>query len=366
MSIEDERIALVFAGGVGLGAYQAGAYAGLHAQGAARLDWIAASSVGAANAAVIAGNAPENRLERLRTLWMTRATAAGGPFSPSDTAVAWRHAYNWLRVVQTRLLGAPGHFHPRSLIPSSHGFRSLYDLAPLRAQLERLVDFGRLNSGEIRFAVATTDVVTGETVVFDTGKGDRIDVDHLLASAGYLPEFAPLDLGGRLLGDGGLSTNAPMEAVLLEDDPHPQARICFVVDLFARDGERPAGLEAALARKNDLLLANQTYNRLELLRRDIELRNQLTRLTDHVPADAREALDLTPQPRSRTRAIVYLSYRAPPEEAGPEKPFDLSSATARDRWRAGELDMAEALRQLGARAGVSTAACVLLPIRRSR
>ena len=80
----------------------------------------------------------------------------------------------------------------------AHRFRSFYDLAPLRERLRRFVDFGRLNSGEVRFSVATTDLESGETIVFDTAKGARIEVDHLLASAGYLPEFAPVEIDGRL------------------------------------------------------------------------------------------------------------------------------------------------------------------------
>jgi NTE family protein len=119
-----------------------------------------------------------------------------------------------------------------------------------------------------------------------------------------------------------------VEAVLLEPDAKDGERVCFVVDLFARDGRRPTGLESALARKNDLVFANQTWQRLELHRRVLDLE---ARLADAPPT---------------TRAIFYLSYRASPDEAGPEKMFDLSGPTARDRWTAGKLDVAEALRAL--------------------
>jgi NTE family protein len=286
-----------------------------------------------------------DRLERLRQLWMVSQAASADIGDSSQLGGAWRHAYNWMRVLQTRVLGAPGHFTPRYLSPSSP-YTSFYDLAPLRERLLKLVEFDRLNGGEVRFSVATTDIATGETVTFDTAKGDRITVDHLLASAGYLPEFSPLEIDGRLLGDGGLSINAPVEAVLLEDDLHENERVCFVVDLFARDGERPTGLESAIARKNDLLFGNQTWKRLELHQRVLALDAELAAMTERVPAAAGEAIAALASRRSHTRAIYYLSYRAPPEEAGPEKIFDLSSATAQDRWRAGELDMAEALRQL--------------------
>src|SRR5205807_7069990 len=129
----------------------------------------------------------------------------------------------------------------------------------LRSRLDALIDFERLNGGDIRLTVATTDVETGELVMFDTDRGDRIEIDHLLASCGYLPEFAPVDIRGRLLGDGGLAANAPIEA--LRD--HDGALTCFVLDLFPREGERPKDLESALARKSDLTFANQTWQRLE-------------------------------------------------------------------------------------------------------
>src|SRR4029078_4095477 len=123
------------------------------------------------------------------------------------------------------------------------------------------VDFGRLNSGEVRFSVATTDIETGELVIFDTSKGDNISIDHILASCGFLPEFAPVDVGGRLLGDGGLSANAPIEAVANDASD----KIIFLIHLFARDGERPRSCEDALARKNDILFGNQTMQRLAMV-----------------------------------------------------------------------------------------------------
>jgi NTE family protein len=233
-----------------------------------------------------------------------------------------RHLQNWASALHARLFGSPGHFRPRWAPPTGN-FTSLYSLAPMRERIRELVDFGRLNSGDIRLSIATTDIETGDLVVFDTGHGARIELDHLLASCGYIPEFAPVEIGGRLLGDGGLSANAPIEAVLDVDRP---PSVIIVADLFARDGSRPIDLESALARKNDLMFANQTFRRIEAFRRQAE-RLQKSEFNDF------------PQ-------IVHLSYRAPPVEAGPERPFDLSRATIEDRWRAGELDCIEGCRAL--------------------
>jgi NTE family protein len=303
----------------------------LHAQSALPLDWLAGSSTGAVTAAVIAGSPAEDRIDRLRQLWMDGHTWHSIEQATTRFAIP-RHLQNWASALQTRVLGRAGHFHPRYLTRPFGPFSSLYDLSPLRARLERLVDFGRLNSGEVRVCVAATDIQSGAPVLFDTAEGVRITMDHLLASCGYLPEFAPVDMDGRMLGDGGLSMNAPLEAVLLRSSQTAVEHVCFIVDLFARDGERPTGLETAMARKNDLLFGNQTFIRLEACRRESELRDRL----------AATGMDT----RGSVSSVFYLSYRPFREEAGPEKVFDLSLASAGDRWHAGALDAEEATRRL--------------------
>jgi NTE family protein len=357
------RVALVLSGGIGLGAYQGGVYAALHGHAGLRPDWVAGSSIGAVNAAVIAGTAPGDRLGRLTELWMVedpwREIWPAGRDTPG--ALPWRHLQNWTSVMQTRLFGRSGYFRPRFMTGALTPPASFYDLDPLRRRLEELVDFGRLNSGEVRVAIATTDIESGETVLFDTARGDRIGVDHILASCGFLPEFAPLEIDGRLLGDGGLSVNAPLEAVVYDERDQAE-RVCFVVDLFARDGTRPTGVESAFARRRDLIFGNQTHKRIEAFQRESALRDRLTALAEGLKPEARSGAGALPG-RTPVRAILYLSYRAPPEEAGPEKPFDLSRSTIAERWRAGELDMGEALRQL-AHLPQSSHGCSLSVIRR--
>ncbi|WP_407157139.1 patatin-like phospholipase family protein [Bradyrhizobium sp. STM 3557] len=198
-------------------------------------------------------------------------------------------------------------------------FRSFYDLAPTRERLAQLIDFDRLNGGEVRLTIAATDLKTGDAVLFETQR-DRVTLDHVMASCGFLPEFAALQIDGRWLGDGGLSMNAPFDPVLAEPVP---LRL-YVVDLFPRDGEAPTSLEAASERKSDLIMANQTYQRLGIGLAARQLKWQLER--QGVPDDA----------------IHLLSYRPGAEEAGPEKTFDFSAAAIAQRWRAGSLDMQQA------------------------
>ena len=64
----DKKVGLVLQGGGALGSYQAGVYEAL-ASSEYLPDWVAGISIGAINAAIIAGNAPENRLKCLRSFW---------------------------------------------------------------------------------------------------------------------------------------------------------------------------------------------------------------------------------------------------------------------------------------------------------
>jgi len=310
----ERSTALVLSGGVALGSYQAGVYEALAREPGLSPAWIAGSSAGALNGALIAGTPAERGFEVLRSYWLR------GPESLNALSFGiTRHALNWASAVQSRLFGAAGHI--QTLGPRL-SFSSFYDLAPTIAFFKMTIDFGRLNSGDVRFTVATTDIETGDAVIFDTGKGDRIEIDHILASCGFLPEFAPVEIAGRLLGDGGLSINAPVEPVLDEFTGTDSTMI--VADLFARDGARPAGLQAALARKNALMYGNQTWYRLDAWRRLWQ----------------RDLADDRPAP-----SVLYLSYHPVSGEAGPELIYDFSLASARDRWAEGFLDGRRAVAQ---------------------
>jgi NTE family protein len=325
---DSQKVCLVLSGGVALGAYQAGAYAALHEREALWPKRIAASSVGAVNAALIAGGPPEERVARLRAFWEGMAMELG-PTGPAWLGMEgpWRHAWSWMSVVQTRMFGRPGVFRPRVADVMLANADGLYDLGPLRARLVQCVDFARLNDGRVRLSIVATDVETGERVVFDTHSGDRIGPDHLIASCSLLPDFGPVQIDGRWLGDGGLVANAPAENALAGETGHRDI-VCFVIDLFCAEGARPATLEEAAARRWDLIFANQTEEALRGLEREHRLRRALAR---HEGGRG-------------TVKLIHLSHRAPPHEAGPAKPFDFSRASLAERWQAGYLDMEEAVR----------------------
>jgi NTE family protein len=301
--------ALVFSGGLGLATYHAGVFEEFQNR-RMPLDWVAGSSAGAVTAALIAGNRPENVLQRLRAFWNMPASGVQPVYDHP-----FNHLNAWLSVAGSHLFGSSGHFRPR--LPSPVGHPSLYDLDSMRRRLLELIDFEYLNRGAIRLSVAATDVETGDPAIFDSVDGP-IHIDHLMASCGFLPEFAPVAIDGRVYVDGGLSLNAPFDPVLQTE---ASLRL-FVIDLFGRDGLPPMSLEAAAERKIDLTFSNQTYLRLKPM---LELR--ALKITDKRKPDD----------------VFYLSYRSGPAEPGPEKSFNFSYDGLARRWREGALDMVHAL-----------------------
>jgi NTE family protein len=304
--------AVVLSGGLALASYHAGVIQTL-ARRRVTVDWLAGSSSGAVTAAIVGGGDLGSAVDRLAEFWGISRDFQQLPEDP------WAHLRGWFDVARNHVLGNGRHFIPR--LPTMTGFKSLYDLAEMRRRLSSLIDFGRLNSGSMRITVAATDLASGDPVLFDTTTG-LIGIDHIMASCGFLPEFAPVEIGGRALVDGGLSLNAPFEPIL--DADHPLD--LYVVDLFARDGAIPKSLERAAERKTDLMFGNQTFLRLKP---QLALRG--LRRGEEAEEDR----------------VSYLSYRAGATEPGSEKSFNFSPDELARRWRAGSLDMQAALDSQG-------------------
>src|SRR5690606_30996120 len=216
-------IALVLQGGGALGAYQCGVYQGLHEAGI-RPNWLAGISIGAINAAIIAGNAPEDRVDRLQAFWDLVCEPAGSLSVPavavrSTAAMFPRNALvdAWatsLSAMAALWQGQRGFFTPRALSPfllsdGSAAATSFYDTAPLRDTLLRLVDFDRINDDKsVRLTVGATEIGSGNFEYFDSAH-TRIGVEHVLASGALPPAFAPVEIGGKAYWDGGLVSNTP-------------------------------------------------------------------------------------------------------------------------------------------------------------
>src|SRR5258706_1231786 len=228
---ERDEIVLVLQGGGALGAYQAGVFEALAAERVAPA-WIAGISIGATNGALIAGNSPGQRLERLREFWELVSSSMPIPgWRPEGELHGW---LNGAAAIQALLFGVPGFFTPRvppaPLQPAgSLAAISYYDTAPLKSTLERLVDFDRLNDSAVRLSVGAVNVRTGNFAYFDTAK-QRLDARHIMASAALPPGLPPVEIDGEYYWDGGLASNTPLNYVL--EQPGGGRRTVFQVDLF--------------------------------------------------------------------------------------------------------------------------------------
>jgi NTE family protein len=315
------RIALVLGGGNALGAYLAGAYEHLHKAGV-RPDWIVGASIGAVTGAILAGNAPEDRLDKLNAFWAEAMVHTSGSLNLTEKG---REIYNGIHAALAAIGNRPSIYQHRfpglwSILPWMPNDVALYDQAPLRRTLERLVDFDRLNAGAVRLSIATVDIETGEEVFFDTTR-DTIGPEHIVASAAIPPAFPPVEIDGRLLCDAGYTQNLPLDPPFRE--PMEQDLVCLAVELFSLRAPRPASLDAVLERSHDLVFASSTRRTIAALEREYALRERLD----------------PDGPRAR---LVHLAYQAASHELA-AKTFDYSPSSIRDRWAAGESDMAHGL-----------------------
>jgi NTE family protein len=203
-----EHRVLVLQGGGALGAYQAGVYEGLAGAGFAP-DWIAGVSIGAINAALIAGNPPERRIERLREFW-SRVSARSTVVLPAGMDSA-RPFMNQMSAVSAAVFGIQGFYQPRAIPPhlapaGSLGALSYYDTEPLQATLEELVDFDVFNRGDVRLSLGAVNVRNGESIYFDS-RTHRITASHVMASGSLPPGFPPVEIDGEHYWDGGIMSN---------------------------------------------------------------------------------------------------------------------------------------------------------------
>ena len=203
-------VAFILQGGGALGAYQAGVHSALLEAGV-QPDWLAGISIGAINAAIIAGNSAERQAERLRDFWETVTTEVAPP--PWCALASDRSAVNALGSMHALYIGQPGFYEPRLpppwlLLQGLLGGRSYYDASPLKATLERLVDFDRINHQAVRLSVGAVNVRTGNFSYFDNS-AVHIRPEHIMASAALPPGFAPVEIDGEFYWDGASSRTRP-------------------------------------------------------------------------------------------------------------------------------------------------------------
>lgn len=353
-------VALVLQGGGALGSYQCGVYEAMHAADL-RPDWVAGVSIGAVNAAIIAGNAPEHRVERLRSFWETvceplgigvpiaaavRALLEAAPSTPALHAWA-----NSLGALGALVLGQQGFFHPRLPSPllfddGSARATSFYDPSPLRATLLEHIDFDRLNArGAVRLSVGVTHVASGNLRYFDSNH-ERIGPEHIMASGALPPAFPAVEIEGELYWDGGLASNTPLDHVL-SAQPRRDSLV-LQVDLWSARGRLPRTMGDVLDRQKDVQYSSRTRLNTDTTMQLHRMRHALHALLQGAASRRPEGIDPATLQTMRGWAcdrvfnIVHLIYEAKPYEEQ-FKDYAFGLGTMREHWATGLADMAKTL-----------------------
>ena len=336
---------LVLQGGGALGSYQAGAYQALcHFD--FEPDWVAGISIGAINAAIIAGNPREKRVGRLKEFWdMVSAPVPWNPVTKGDRV---RTLFNETSAALIATFGVPGFFRPRippaPLWPQgSPQSQSYYDTAPLRATLERLVDFDRINALETRFSVGAVSVTTGNFRYFDNyefkKQGKKIGPEHIMASGALPPGFPSVEIEGEHFWDGGIATNTPLDYVL--DAEIDEDLLIFQVDLFSARGPLPVSLLEAAEREKDIRFSSRTRmntdKNKQIHNTRKALRELMGKLPDYLKNDPSVEI-LCKAAKENTVTVVHLIYRSKNYESS-SKDYDFSHIGMVEHWGAGERDV---------------------------
>ena len=335
---------LVLQGGGALGAYQAGVFEGLVEAGFTP-NWIAGVSIGAINAALIAGNPPDLRVERLREFWNLVTSGLIADALPEGCSLAdpLRRWMNGMSAAACATFGVPGFYTPRMppalLAPAgSTEALSIYDTSALAATLERLIDFRRIDTGPIRLSLGAVDVESGNSTYFDSLEAP-ICPRHVLASGALPPAFAPVEIDGRHYWDGGLVSNSPLWYVL--DNAPPMRALVVQVDLFSATGTLPRDLDEVLERRKDIVYSSKTRFNTTRARELQHLRSSLHRLLGKIPADLRNDPDveaLEAMCHCTHIDIMHLINRRE-RDSSSSKDYEFSRATMHRRWNAGLEDV---------------------------
>lgn len=338
-----ECIALLLQGGGALGAYQAGVYQMLSEAGL-EPDWVAGISIGAINAGIIAGNAPHERLPKLRKFWES-ITNDAFQYSPDAFKSlltrnnAEHQALNFISALHTMLFGIPGFFKPRLVMP---GATSLCDFSALKATLERLIDFDRLNNSDVRFSIGAVNVRSGNFTDFDNKK-DAITAEHIMASGALPPAFPPVKIADEYYWDGGLISNTPLHWVI-ENEAWLDTLV-FQVDLWSADGQFPKNMADVLTREKDIQYSSRTRANTDRFKEQHRLRHTIASLLEKLPDHLKQLPEvklLGSHSSNKVYNIVHLIYHNKAYE-GYSKDFEFSRLSMEAHWQSGYEDTRKAL-----------------------
>jgi len=339
------RRVLVLQGGGALGSYQAGAFQALCAA-SFEPEWVAGISIGAINAAIIAGNEARHRVERLKEFWeMVSASVSWNPMLNGDRS---RSLFNETSAAVIATFGVPGFFTPRippaPLWPQgSPQALSYYDTAPLKKTLERLVDFDRINDLKCRLSVGAVGITSGNFRYFDNvefkREGKRIGPEHIMASGALPPGFPAVLIDGEYYWDGGIASNTPLDFVL--DAETDRDLLIFQVDLFSARGRLPETLLEAAEREKDIRFSSRTRMNTDKNRQVHNARKAVLDLIGKLPDNLQHDPSveyLRKVAKENTVTVVHLIYKSKNYETN-SKDYDFSHVGMVEHWNAGVRDV---------------------------
>ncbi|MGI0045997.1 MAG: patatin-like phospholipase family protein [Nitrosotalea sp.] len=254
---------LVLQGGGSLGAYECGVFKTLHKHNI-KFDIVAGTSIGAVNAAIIAGSKHDNPVKDLEDFWLALIEKPIPTFLSEKFRVMSSSMYS-------SFYGNPSAFAPMWLNPwlftASFNQPYLYDKTPLKETLGEFVDFSKLKDpSRPRLIVTSTDIKKGTRVVFDSKHHD-IKVENVLASVGYpFYGIAWTKIDDRYFWDGALLNNTPLISVMSASPKNP--KMVFVTDLFPREqDEIPKNMMDSWHRARDIMFADKTQWSIDVSKR---------------------------------------------------------------------------------------------------
>jgi NTE family protein len=274
---------MVLQGGGALGAYQVGVYEALHEAGIAP-QWVIGTSIGAINAALIAGSKPDERVAKLCDFW---SRVQNDHFVPGGLP-AWAATATRNMIAITG--GVPAFFTPNPMaFMGPHNqlgaeAAGYYSVDPLRRTLEELIDFDQLNSGETRITVGASCVRTAEMRYFDS-RDMPLRLEHVLASGALPPGFPPVRIDGELYWDGGILSNTPVE-VVFDDNPRRDSLV-FAVHIWNPHGPEPETIWEVMNRQKDVQYSSRAVSHIQRQRQLHRMRHIIAELCKMLPEEKR-------------------------------------------------------------------------------
>lgn len=257
-----KKMALVLQGGGALGAFEYGVVTKL-----VELGWepvaVTGVSIGAVNAAAIAGARDGDVVASLHSIWEA-ITLPTVPWLPAAMQG------------NLSLFGNPNFWRSRNDLIEMMSWTSLCNTDPMFETLSRRLDFAQINNdSHMRLAVTATNLHTGGPTTFSNYlsreahlEGDNhaamrahITPAHIMASGSLPPGFPATRIDDAFYWDGGMFSNTPIDALLNLLEPQEIDTLpIFVVDLFPTAGQpEPKNLLEVQTRATALQYQNRFW-----------------------------------------------------------------------------------------------------------